>query len=346
MIRRWAIALGMLLVLGMGGVAHAFGPDEPMKDPVLETRARSISKELRCVVCQNQSIDESNADLAKAMRELVRERLRMGDSDSEVIGALEARYGDFVRLMPPFKTTTALLWAAPALLLSLGLLAWRRAFKRKAAEPRADTAVLPPDEAAAHAGSGVLAVGAAVAVLLTVGVYLVLGHPGAADQPIRPRLAERLGVSETAIGEMQAMADKIEARLDAAPDDARAWLMLGRAERYLGRHAEAIAALKRAIQLGEADGEVYGDLGESLAFRDRTITPEAAAAFAKAAELAPSEPRAAFFLGLQKAEAGDLAAAEKIWRAGAQAQPEGSAWRQRLAGQADRAQTLLTRPKP
>lgn len=346
MIRRWAIAVGLLLALGLGGAAQAFGPDEPMRDPVLETRARSISKELRCVVCQNQSIDESDADLAKAMRELVRERLRMGDSDAEVIGALEARYGDFIRLMPPFKATTALLWAAPALLMLAGLLAWRRAFKRKTAESEADVPPLPPAEAAALPSSGVLVAGAGLAVSLAAAAYLVLGHPGAADQPVRPRLAERLGVSETAIAEMQAMTEQIEVRLAAAPDDARAWLMLGRAQRYLGRHAEAIAALKRAIQLGEADGEVYGDLGESLAFRDRRITPEAAAAFAEAAWRSPGEPRAAFFLGLQKAEADDLAAAEKIWRAGAAAQPEDSAWRKRLAGQADRAAALLAQQKP
>ncbi len=346
MIRRWTIAVGLLLALGLGGAAHAFGPDEPMPDPVLETRARAISKELRCVVCQNQSIDESNADLAKAMRELVRERLKMGDSDSEVIGALEARYGDFVRLMPPFKATTAMLWAAPALLLGFGLLAWRRAFRRKAAEAVPEAVSLPPGEAAALPGAGVLAAAAGVAVVLAAGAYLILGHPGTPDQPVRPRLAERLGVSETAIAEMQTMAEQIETRLAAAPDDARAWLMLGRADRDLGRHAEAIAALRRAIQLGEADGEVYGDLGESLAFRDRAVTAEAADAFARAARLAPGEPRAAFFLGLQRAEAGDLAAAEAIWRAGAEAQPRDSAWARRLGGQADRAAALLAQQKP
>ncbi len=345
MIRRWIVALGLLCALGLGGAAHALGPDEPMKDPVLETRARSISKELRCVVCQNQSIDESNADLAQAMRGLVRERLLMGDSDAEVIGALEARYGDFVRLMPPFKATTALLWAAPALLLVLGLLAWRRAFRRKAAlEPVAAAAPGPEDEA--QAGTGVLAAAAGAVVILATGAYLLLGHPGTPDQPVQPRLAERLGVSEAAIAEMQTMAEQIEARLAEAPDDARAWLMLGRAERYLGRHAEAIAALRRAIQLGEADGEVYGDLGESLAFRDRKITPEAADAFAEAVRLDPAEPRAAFFLGLQRAEAGEIAAAEQIWRAAAVAQPEGSAWAKRLAGQADRAAAILAQQKP
>ena len=91
-----------------------------LKDPGLEARARSISRELRCLVCQNQSIDESNADLAHDLRVIVRERLTAGDSDDQVKAYLVARYGDFVLLDPPFKTKTLLLWCGPAVLLLLG----------------------------------------------------------------------------------------------------------------------------------------------------------------------------------------------------------------------------------
>ncbi len=333
MIRRLVLALALIFA---AAPAFAFDPAEALKDPVLETRARSIGEGLRCVVCQNQSIEESNADLARAMRVLVRERLAAGDSDSEVIGALEARYGDFIRLMPPLKATTALLWAAPALLLVGGLVAWRRAFRARA--EAAGGAPLPPEEAAAQPGTTTLAIGAAIAVVASVAVYALLGHPGVADQPIRPRLAERLGVSEAAIDDMQRMAGEIETRLETHPDDARAWLMLGRADRYLGRHAEAAAALRRAIALGEAEAGVYADLGESLAIRDRRVGPEAEEAFARALAIAPDEPRAIFFLGVARAEAGDLAAAAKIWRSGAAMQPADSPWRRRLTLQADRAE--------
>lgn len=340
MIRAMLLALALTFA---AGPAHAFDPAETLADPVLETRARAIGEELRCVVCQNQSIEESNADLARAMRTLVRERLAAGDSDAEVISALEARYGDFIRLMPPLKATTALLWAAPLLLFGAGVLAWRRAFRDRAAGA-AEAAPTPVETEEPRPGVAVLAGGGAAALALAALVYAGLGHPGVADQPIRPRLAERLGVSEAAIGEMQAMTAEIEARLQTHPDDARGWLMLGRADRYLGRHAEAAAALRRAAALGEADAETLADLGESLAIRDRRVGDEAAAALRRARELDPAQPRAIFYLGVARAEAGDLAAAAKLWREGAALQPAESPWRRRLLAQAERAEAARAEP--
>lgn len=95
----------------------AVEPDEVLSDPVLEERARVISKELRCVVCKNQDIDSSNAGVARDLRLLVRERLVAGDSNQEVIEYVRARYGDYVLLKPPFKPSTYLLWLTPPLLL-------------------------------------------------------------------------------------------------------------------------------------------------------------------------------------------------------------------------------------
>ena len=101
--------------------ARAVEPDELLTDPVLESRARAISAGLRCLVCQNQSIDDSNAPLARDLRLLVRERLVAGDSDARVRDFLVARYGEFVLLTPPFGLGTLLLWLSPALLLIAGL---------------------------------------------------------------------------------------------------------------------------------------------------------------------------------------------------------------------------------
>src|SRR6266550_2346064 len=97
--------------------AYAVQPDEVMSDPALEARARVLSKELRCMVCQNQSIDDSDAPLARDLRLLVRERLQGGDSDRQVINFLVARYGEFVLLKPRFSPHTALLWLTPAAIL-------------------------------------------------------------------------------------------------------------------------------------------------------------------------------------------------------------------------------------
>ena len=115
--RRLAIILVSLLAIA--GSALAVEPDEILKDPVLEKRARVISKRLRCLVCQNQSIDDSNAGLARDLRVLVRERLTKGDSDQAVVSFIVARYGDFVLLRPPVKPTTYVLWFAPGLILLL-----------------------------------------------------------------------------------------------------------------------------------------------------------------------------------------------------------------------------------
>jgi len=129
MIRAAAFALGLLLAAA--GVAQAVEPSEMLKDPALEARARAISKELRCLVCQNQSIDDSNADLAHDLRLIVRERLSAGDSDEQVKAYLVARYGDFILLDPPFKAKTLLLWGGPGLVLLFGAGAILFAYRRR-----------------------------------------------------------------------------------------------------------------------------------------------------------------------------------------------------------------------
>ncbi len=124
-------ALVVLLALPAPQAAFAVLPDEVLADPVLEARARDLSKGLRCLVCRNQSIDDSNADLARDLRLLLRERLVAGDDDAQVLQYLVDRYGIYILLKPPFKTSTALLWLGPALLFMIALLGfsalwWRR----------------------------------------------------------------------------------------------------------------------------------------------------------------------------------------------------------------------------
>jgi len=109
-------------------------PDEVLPDPALERRARDISGGLRCLVCQNQSIDESDAPLAKDLRVLVRERLRAGDSDDQVQSFVVQRYGEFVLLKPTFGLHTALLWLGPMLVLGAGLVGLRLALRRRTME--------------------------------------------------------------------------------------------------------------------------------------------------------------------------------------------------------------------
>lgn len=114
-----ALMLALGLVLSPPAPAPAFEIDKPLADPASEARVRDISTQLRCLVCQNQSIAKSNAPLARDLRQVVRERVAAGDSDAQVMGYVVARYGDWVLLDPPFKLTTLVLWLGPALLVLL-----------------------------------------------------------------------------------------------------------------------------------------------------------------------------------------------------------------------------------
>jgi cytochrome c-type biogenesis protein CcmH len=131
-------ALVLLLLVLLAQPALSVEPSEMLPDPALEARAREIGQALRCVVCQNQSIDDSAAEVARDMRRAVRERLVAGDSNQQVFAFMVARYGDYVLLDPPFKARTLVLWlGAPALLVAAGVALFYAARRRR-------TAVAPP----------------------------------------------------------------------------------------------------------------------------------------------------------------------------------------------------------
>ena len=131
MIRLLLISVTILFAVG-GKLAQAVEPSERLADSVLEERARTLSKELRCLVCQNQSIDESNADLAHDLRILLRQRLVTGDTDQQILDYIAARYGMFVLLDPPFTPATYVLWLTPPLLvLGAGVFLLVRARRRR-----------------------------------------------------------------------------------------------------------------------------------------------------------------------------------------------------------------------
>jgi cytochrome c-type biogenesis protein CcmH len=140
-----------LMLLASLTPALAVQPDEILPDPALEARARALPQELRCMVCQNQSIDDSDAPLARDLRLLVRERLKAGDSDRQVLDFLVARYGEFVLLRPPFNWRTALLWLlGPLALMIAGFVLFRMARRPPPSEGPAETELAPLTESEAH----------------------------------------------------------------------------------------------------------------------------------------------------------------------------------------------------
>lgn len=129
-----ALIFGLTIILLSSFSTMAVNPDEVLDDPLLEKRARALSVNIRCLVCQNQSIDDSNADLARDLRILVRERLIAGDSDTEVLDYLISRYGDFVMLKPPFKGSTFILWLGPLFVFVLAVIGLVIYFRRRQTE--------------------------------------------------------------------------------------------------------------------------------------------------------------------------------------------------------------------
>jgi cytochrome c-type biogenesis protein CcmH len=135
--REIVVRLTLLLTLLFASFpAFAFNPDEVLKDPALEQRARNLTSQLRCMVCQNQSIDDSNAELARDLRVLVRDRLVAGDSDQAVVDYVVSRYGEFVLLKPRLSLRTALLWGAPIVLALAGIFAILVFSRRRATQER------------------------------------------------------------------------------------------------------------------------------------------------------------------------------------------------------------------
>lgn len=139
----------VMLILAFAAVpAAAVQPDEVLADPVLEERAREISAGLRCPVCQNESIDESHADIARDLRLLVRERLQAGDSDADVVDHIVARYGEYVLLQPNFDGANRVLWILPVVLLVAGLALTVAYVRTRARAPSGTEAGLSPEEQA------------------------------------------------------------------------------------------------------------------------------------------------------------------------------------------------------
>jgi cytochrome c-type biogenesis protein CcmH len=137
--------ISLLLALFFATAAFAVEPQEMLKDPALEARARDVSQHLRCVVCQNETIDESGSEIARDMRVLLRARILAGDSNEQVIAFLVSRYGDYVLLKPRFTTRTIVLWFGPFILLGIGALA---VYRKLRAAPAAAPVPLTPEEEA------------------------------------------------------------------------------------------------------------------------------------------------------------------------------------------------------
>ena len=345
---RTGLALVMLAVM-MAVVlapppAAAVTPEEMLADPALESRARTLSKQLRCLVCQNQSIDDSDAELARDLRIEVRKQLATGASDADILAAIRETYGDYVLLNPPVSPGTYILWGAPIVILLGGaaiMLAGRRWRQN-------DAAMVPDDEADAASPAAsidrrvALALGSLV-MAASLGLYLVLGR---ADLPARP-LADRGAEIAAAATKAEAAANDRDTALQAAragaaetPDDVGAWLRLAMAAAGTDSATE-IMALEQAERLTDGDPAIRAMRAEAMArAADGQVTIPARELIAEILATHPAEPRALYLSGLAAYQDEDYAAAVGIWRRLEVLSPPDAPWMTLLAENiADAART-------
>jgi cytochrome c-type biogenesis protein CcmH len=318
--------------------ALAVSPEEMLADPVLEDRARALSKELRCLVCQNQSIDDSDAELARDLRVDVRKRLSEGASDDEILTAISEVYGDYVLLRPPFSPRTYVLWATPLVIILLGgaliISTRRRTIISKTNDAPANPPTNPPvdkaeistppsaaprSSAQKSSGDNRLA-GALLCLIVAVSlvIYLMVGRADLGDAPLADRSDE--------IAAAAAASQKTEAGLNAAlqtareavaddPDNVGKWLQLAMRAAAAADTDTEISALTQAEKMTAGDPAIKSLLAEALSRgADGQVTIPARRLIADALTANPNQPRALFLAGLAAYQDEEFARAVAIWQ--------------------------------
>lgn len=349
-IRRMMMAVGLLAAVvggSLGSVivalplpAVALTAEEMLADPAQEARAREISQQVRCLVCQNQSIDDSDAELAQDLRREIRQQIVDGTSNDDILDNLRATYGDYVLLNPPVSPGTSILWAAPFVILAAGVvlvIANRRRLQAPVADGEAQDGVTatPPAEAAAEptpAVSPAVSPAASPAVMgrfamvtlacgvlgLSLGLYLVLGRPDLSDQPLIERQAEIAATTAQQSARRAAQEAQLTAARDAvamAPDNVSSWLALAVAASQAGDSDSEITALRQALTLTNDDPSVKAMLAEAMSrAADGQVTIPARQLVAEILIASPDEPRALYMAGLAAYQDEDFAKAVALWQ--------------------------------
>jgi cytochrome c-type biogenesis protein CcmH len=338
---RAGLVLILLALMAAPLPATAITPEEMLADPALESRARALSKQLRCLVCQNQSIDDSDAELARDLRIEVRKQLATGAGDDEILASIRATYGDYVLLNPPVSPGTYILWGAPIVII-LGGLAIMLAGRRRREDDEADaddsgptSPTTPTNRRVERRVDGRIALALASLVMASsLGLYLVLGS---ADLPSRP-LAERGAEIAAAAKQAQTVAEGRDAALTEArdqvartPEDVGAWLQLAMAAAGTDSATE-IMALEQAEQLTGGEPAIRALRAEAMArAADGQVTLPARELIAEILAASPTEPRALYLSGLAAYQDEDYAAAVRIWRQLETLSPPDAPWMTLLA---------------
>jgi len=304
--------------------AMAITAEERLDDPVMEARARDIGRELRCLVCQNQSIDDSDAELAVDLRKLIRQRLVAGDSDDQVIAFVRERYGDFVLFKPPVSSSTWLLWGAPIIALGLGVLiifAARRKTKPEtkptASADETERTKNPDARISGRFDPAIFIMGAGV-IALVLGIYAIIGRPDLPDQPLAARQAdiakERAGLKQIRAASINAF-QKAQEAAQTTPDDISNWLNLADKASVLNDFETELFALGMALKIAPDSTPLMAMQAEAMVrAAEGQVTLPVRERLAAILERDPMQPRALFLTGLAAYQDGRKGLALNIWQ--------------------------------
>ena len=325
------LLLGLLLLTLMQAspLRAELSTEEVKASPAVEARLVAIADELRCLVCQNESLSASRADLAKDLRREIRTMIADGKSDQDILDFMVARYGDFVRYRPPFKASTALLWLGPLLFLLGGGL-WLRHSLRQRAARTAETAVAPvaaanesqsnvhpapatttDDSQTAPPAPVRLSRRSAWTLTIALPLLTLLGYAWLGN-PLALNPANRRPPDDPAA--MARSIEQLAERLQKQPDNQEGWLMLARSYRMLGDNTRAADAFARAGNKAHGSATLLAEYAEVLASRDSSFAGQATTLLSEALGKDPEDGLALFLAGAAAAERGDRAAARKLWQ--------------------------------
>ena len=315
--------------------AFAITAEEMLEDPVLEKRARTISAGLRCLVCQNQSIDDSDAELAIDLRKQVRDYLKQDMSDEAIFLALREKYGEFVLLSPPIQPATYLLWIAPLAILGIGILLMANLFFAAKKNNRGSLSqnnkssglqvVLPSSKKKKKSETGEAQIPAIIKItfpifvlILSVAIYLGLGRPDLNDQP----LAERSEIRATAEKELEDRQNaalkafnQAKTRVEKNPESLSAQFMLAATASQIGSIEDEVNALEKSLSLSGGDARIKSQLAEALTRQaDGQVTKAASSLISQALQTNPEDIRALYLRGLESFQKGEMGDAILAWQ--------------------------------
>ena len=312
--RSTVMAISLLMMMLAAPPLYAISPEEQLSDPVLEERARALSGQLRCLVCQNQSIEDSDAELAVDLRYEVRRQLVEGKSDAVILDGLRNRYGDYILLNPPVTATTYLLWGAPILIVLFGCgLLW--VYRRSSAgtdnartmetlSEQMSNRDKPAQIDSADDAPSIVMVGGLI-VLITIIATTLYSQFGSPELPARPLDGRADEIASTRQAELQqrtALQDALDnarAEAEAAPDSVDSWLKLAMAAARAEAFDTEISALKTALAMTDGNIAVKSMLAEAKARKaDGLITLPVRTLIDEVLTEQPDEPRALYLSGL------------------------------------------------